>query len=160
MIGNGETDDDGIVATHIDSEDDFIYFLGQQRYSQGRQTVRLKIEQSNTPYNIFFGCISSQAIEKEISFYSPFVAGWFGGDDIYQHGPCFVGAKDHDYKSDNIRTNDVLQLTFNCEEKQIELFQERLNKRLTLSVNINEAPFPWQMLLVLAYQNDRVRIIP
>jgi hypothetical protein len=160
VIGYGQIDERGLVVTRIDSEERFVYFLGQQRYFQGRQTVRFKIEQSKTPYNIFFGCISTRAIEKQIYYTSPVVAGWFGYDEIRQHGSCHRSAKDHGYKSDDISTNDVLQLTFNCEEKQIELFQERSNKRHTLAVNIDRAPFPWQLLLVLTYRNDCVRIIP
>jgi hypothetical protein len=160
VIGNGKIDERGIVATHIGSEADYTHFIGEQLYSQGRQTVRFKIEQGKTPYNIFFGCISSQAIEQKIHYSSPLVVGWFGFNEIHQHGSYNTSAKDHGYRSDEVKTNDVLQLTFDCEKKQIELFQGRLNKSHTLAVNINEAPFPWQLLLLLTHPNDCVRIIP
>ena len=80
-------------------------------------------------------------------------------DEVYQHKVVNRNSKDHGYKSDEIKTNDVLQLTFDCEKRQIELFQERTNKRHTLAVNIDKAPFPWQLLLVLSRNNDSVRIL-
>jgi hypothetical protein len=157
--GDGKIDEQGLVAKCSGAGWQYLYLLGQQHYSQGRHTVRFKIELSGNPYNMFFGCISSQAIEKEIHFYSPLVVGWFGCDEIYQHGSCQRRAKDHGYRSDEIKTNNMLQLTFNCEEKQIELFQEQTNRRYTLAVNIDRAPFPWQLLLVLTHPNDCVRIM-
>ena len=65
----------------------------------------------------------------------------------------------HGYNGDEITTDDVLHLTFDCDRRQIELLHERKNKRHTLLVDIAQAPFPWQLLLVLDYLGDSVRIL-
>ena len=137
----------------------FTYFLGEQRYSEGRHTIRFRIEQSTIPYNIFFDCISSHLNDSEINFSSSFAVGWFGVDQVYQHAVVNRNSKEHGYKSSEIKTNDVLQLTFDCEKRQIELSEERTNKRHTLVVNIDKAPFPWRLLLVLNRSSDSVRIV-
>ncbi|CAF0942063.1 unnamed protein product [Adineta steineri] len=162
VIGPGKIIDDGLLAKCTGTDLDYAFILGQQVYSQDKQTIRFKIGQCKSPYNIFFGCISFQMIENEnkIHYYSPLTAGWFGCNEIYQHGAVNYNYKIHGYKSDEIASNDIVQLTFDCSQRQIELFHERTNKRHTLSVNIDEAPLPWKLLLVLNRHNDYVRILP
>ena len=67
---------------------------------------------------------------------------------------------DNGYDSSEIRTNDILSLTFDCEKQQIELYHERKNKTYKIQVDIGKAPFPWRLLVVLCHLNDCVRILP
>jgi hypothetical protein len=161
VTGPAKIKEEGLLAK-FNSETDmnFAYIFGQQYYSQGRQTVRFQIEQSSTPYNIFFGCTSSRTIKSEIRLYSSSIIGWFGYNQVCQHGFVNSNSEAHGYNSHEIVTNDVLYLTFNCEKRQLELFHERTNKRHLVTVNMDEAPFPWQLLLVLTNINDCVRILP
>ncbi len=160
VIGNAVLDEEGFVARHTSEDWNYEYVLGEQLYSHGRHTVLFKIEQNGTPYNIFFGCISSQAIQNKICIKSSYTVGWFGYNQIYQHGIHNCNSNLHGYNSNEFGTNDILHLTFDCEKQQIELFHEDTDKTHILRVNINKAPFPWQFLMVLSDKDDCVRILP
>jgi hypothetical protein len=160
VIGSVAIDELGLLAKHTSDDWNYEYVLGEQLYSEGRHTVHFKIEQSGTPYNIFFGCISSRANQNRISINSPFTAGWFGYNQVYQHGNRVSNSDGHGYNSNEIAANDTIHLIFDCEKKQIEFFHEDSNKRHVLRVNINKAPLPWQFLMVLTDKDDCVRILP
>ena len=159
VIGGVILDEDGHVAKHTKNDWNYEYVLGEQLYSEGRHTILFKIEQSGTPYNIFFGCISSEAIQSRISINSSFTVGWFGFNQVYQHGIRNGNPNSHGYNSNVIATNDVLYLSFDCDQKQIELFHEDTNKRHILTVDITKAPLPWQLLMMLTDKDDCVRIL-
>jgi hypothetical protein len=158
-IGDATLSEGGLLAVYSGLGIGHAYVLGQQLSCQGRQTVRLRIEKSGTPFDIFVGCMSSKPIESEIRVNSPSVSGWFGLNEVYQNGCVNRDPQVHGYESDLIMTNDVLHLTFDCQQRQIELFHERINKRHILPVNVNKAPFPWQLLIALRYTLDSVRIL-
>ena len=150
----------GLIAKHNGPDLDCAHIIGKQLYSQGCHTTRFKILKITLPYMLFFGCISSEGIPKSLNYSSPFVVGWFGHNEIYQHGIWNNNLDKYGYDSNEIQTNDILCLTFNCDQKQIELFHERINKTYKLSVNIDKAPFPWQILVVLTHEDDCVKILP
>ena len=160
VIGSVILDEGGLLAKHTSDDWNYEYVLGEQLYFEGRHTVQFKIEQSGTPYNIFFGCISSQASQNRISVNSPFTAGWFGYNHVYQHGTRIGNSDLHGYNSNEIATNDTVHLIFDCDKKQIEFFHEDTNKRHTLRISISKAPLPWQFLMVLTDKDDCVRILP
>ena len=159
VIGPAIINDEGFQARHHGANATFAYILGEQLYSKGQHTVRFKIEHSQAPYNIFFGCISAQTNSDHIHHDSAYVAGWFGHNEVRQHGTTNKNAPMHGYDSSKIETYDVLSLTFNCDQRQIELYPERSKTIHELSVNLDKAPLPWQLLVVLAYKNDCVRIL-
>jgi hypothetical protein len=160
VIGSMILNEGGLLAKHTNEDWNYEYVLGERLYSQGRHTIQFKIEQNGTPYNIFFGCISSQAIQHRISIKSSFTIGWFGYNQVYQHGIRNDNPNLHGYNSNEFATDDLVQLTFDCERKQIELFHEDTNKKHVLEIDITKAPFPWQLLMVLTDKDDCVRIIP
>jgi hypothetical protein len=160
VIGNAILNEGGLFAKHSNEDWNYEYILGEQLYSKGRHTLRFKIEQNGTPYNIFFGCISSRAIGNRISIQSLLSVGWFGYNQVYQHGTRNCNSKLHGYNSSEFSINDILHLTFDCEKKQIELFHEDTNKTHILRIDIKKAPFPWQLLMVLTDKDDCVRILP
>ncbi len=157
VLGNADIDEHGFLVKHMDASWKYVYIRGQQLYSQGRQVVRFKIEQMRRPSDCYFGCISSQLTDDKIEYDSSFALGWFGSKDLYQHG-VLVG--DSVSKDSNLKTNDILRLTFDCDHRQIELFHERINKTYEAQVNTDKSPFPWRFLIMLPCKNDCVRILP
>jgi hypothetical protein len=153
-------ENNGLIVKHIGPDLDYAHILGKQLYSQGRHTIQFKIIQSTHPYIIFFGCISSKIVQKSINYNSSSVVGWFGYNEIYQHATWNNNSTIHGYDSNEIQTNDILDLTFDCDQRYIELFHERMNKTHRLPVNIDKAPLPWQLLVVLVHENDCVKILP
>lgn len=159
VIGSTILDEGGSIAKHTSEDWNYEYILGEQLYFHGRHTILFKIEQSGAPYNIFFGCISSQGIQNRICIKSSHTAGWFGYNQVYQHGAHNNNPNLHGYSSTEFATNDILSLTFDCDKKQIELYHEDTNKNHILPINLNKAPFPWQFLMVLTDKDDCVKIL-
>lgn len=153
-------ENDGLIVRHTGPDFDYAHILGKQYYSQGRHTIRFELINSSQPYTIFFGCISSNMIQKTINFKSSCVVGWFGYNEIYQHGIWNNNVKQHGYDSNQIQTDDILHLTLDCDQRYIELFHERLKQTYKIAVNLEKAPFPWQFLVVLVHQDDCVKILP
>jgi hypothetical protein len=156
VLGAAELDEEGFLVKHIGANWERVRVLGQQLYSQGQHIVRFKIEQIQYPNDIYFGCISSQLTDDVIGYRSPFSVGWFGNKDLYQHG---FYSKDSNSQNSKLKINDILCLTFDCDNRQIKLFHERINKTYEAPVNIDKSPFPWQFLMVFADNNDCVRIL-
>jgi hypothetical protein len=104
--------------------------------------------------------MSSQIALKENVFKSQQAVGWFGFNQVYEHGHCTTNCQKYGYYSSKITNKDELHLIIDCDEKQIKLIHDRLKTTCTLSVNSELAPFPWQYLVVLCNSGDSVRILP
>ena len=152
--------ENGSVAKRIGSSSTLACFRGRLLYSKGCYLIRFRIEQSAKPYSIFFGCMSSQIPLKEDAFKCQHAVGWFGYNQVYEHGRCSTNCQKYGYYSSDITNNDELHLIIDCDETQIKLIHVRLKKTCTLSVNPKLAPFPWQYLVVLCNADDSVRILP
>ena len=86
VFGGVILEEEGTVVRHVGDYGEYVHILGERLYSQGRQVVRFKIEYEEDVYNIFFGCISSEAVNEEISYRSPASVGWFGCNQTFHHG--------------------------------------------------------------------------
>ncbi|CAF1207158.1 unnamed protein product [Rotaria sordida] len=159
--GNGLAiiEDGGLRIKHIDSDHKFIYFHGQKSYTDGCHTLKFKIEHSTSSYSTFIGICSSDINLRQIMYHLTVVVGWFNTTEVWQHGRCIRNTKFQGSKNDEIKTNDIIQLTIDCENKQIELFHERTNKKHTVIVDSNQTPLPWKILLALRRKNDCVKIL-
>ena len=160
--GLATIDDSNLRIKHADNDLKFVYCRGQQLYSQGRHTTRFKIEQGSGSYNIFIGICSSSIGLRQIIYNLAVVAGWFSNSEVWLHGRCNNNntSKVNGYRNDDIKINDIFELTIDCDKKQIELFHDRTNKRQMINVDPVKAPFPWHILLALRRRGDCVRILP
>jgi hypothetical protein len=150
----------GYLAKRVGSRVGFAHIRGRFLYSTGCYVIRFRIEQSAQPYRIFFGCMSSQGTLTDNAFQSPHAVGWFGFNQVYEHGRCTTNCQKYGYHSTTIENNDELHLILDCTKKEIRLFHERIKSMCKLSMNDNLAPFPWQYLVVLCNPGDSVRILP
>jgi hypothetical protein len=160
VVGPVSLESGGYIAEHVGPAWSYAYIRGHLLYSQGRRTITFKVEECNEPYLIFFGCISSQIDLEDDIFSSSAAVGWFGSNQVYDHGHYRSSLDKYDYHTYFIQTNDILHLTIDCERKKIMLLNRRLNTQCTLPVNINKIPFPWQLLIVMLQNGDCVRILP
>ena len=158
LLGPVTKGDGDYLIRHIGSTFEYAYARGRFMYSAGCHTVRFRIERGSKPYEIFFGCMSSSVSLKERAFDCLQSVGWFGFDQVYEHGHCATNCQKYQYKSNDIHENDELQMIIDCDKKQIRLFHERLKKTNQLSVSTSLAPLPWQFLIALFHPNDAVRI--
>ncbi|CAF4951581.1 unnamed protein product [Rotaria sp. Silwood1] len=114
----------GLRIKHIDGDHKFIYFRGQKSYTNGCHTLQFKIEHSTGSYDTFIGICSSDINLRQIMYHLTVVASWFNTTEVWLHGRRIKNTKRQGSKNDEIKTNDIIQLTIDCENKQIELFHE------------------------------------
>jgi hypothetical protein len=158
-LGPAILENGGLLVKHTGPTGNYAYIFGDVRYSYGDHTIRLKIENCHLPYRIFLGCTSFQRGFTPISFLSPDIMGWFELNQVYENGRCRSNSRKYNYNSFMMKTNDILHITFDCDQKQIKLFNERLNTTSKLLVNTNKLPYPWRLLLALVDEKDCVRIL-
>jgi hypothetical protein len=153
-------DDDGLRIKHNDRDLKYIYCRGHELYSQGRHTVKFRVEKCAGSCNLFIGISSSSIGLQLLIYHLTVVVGWFSNNAVWQHETRSKNAELHEYNNDDIKTNDVFELILDCEKKQIELFRERTNTRQTIQIDTDKSPFPWCILLALRRKDDCVRILP
>ncbi len=155
-----KVEEGGYLARHVGFSCTAACVRGRFLYSKGHHFIGFKLVKVKQPYCIFFGCISSKTALHENIFQSPACIGWFGSNQVYEHGHCSSSSQEYGYNSTKFRTNDELYLIISCDSKKIQLVHERLNIAWALSVNPDLVPFPWQYLMVLCNPGDSVRILP
>ncbi|CAF0764664.1 unnamed protein product [Adineta ricciae] len=159
VLGAVKLEDKGHLAKQMLTGRKHSYIQGQSLYSTGRHVVRIKIEKYKQPYHIFFGCKSSETVLKGEMEKSVDVVGWFGFNQVYEHGQCSSNCKKHKYKSNLIQQGDVIHVIFDCNERTMCLFNSRLNITNKLKVNVNNTPYPWRLLIILSHKDDCVRML-
>ncbi len=90
------------------------------------------------------------------SYQSPSSYGWSNRSQIF--GAGLTGLTGREQNGDAAQ-NDIIMLVIDCEQRKIELKNERSNRIMELPVDINKCPFPWQLHLNLHEANTRVRIL-
>lgn len=159
-FGPVDIEDSGYLAKCVGLQGISTHIRGRFLYSQGTYVIRFKIEQSTRPYEIFLGCMSSRGLLTDAAYRSFYAVGWFGYDQVYEHGRCTTNCRKYQYRSALIQKHDELSLILDCDKAKIYLVHERNKTTCTLSVNTQLAPLPWQFLVVLCCPGDAVRILP
>lgn len=113
----------------------------KSEYSSGLHSLRFKIEQYEPNSSILFGIVSKGVFEGTDPFENPTLYGWTGNNMVYRAGNQYSGY--HGYKSD-IKSDDVLLLTVDCDREMITLTNERTHRTYELEVDTTKCPYPWQ----------------
>ncbi|CAF3669862.1 unnamed protein product [Rotaria sp. Silwood1] len=143
------------------------YIRGNQSYSNGIHTIRIKFEKtesSNINNNewspwIFIGICST--IDKsafgDVRYHKLRSAcGWSTNGDIWINGM----GKRIQWPGIPIE-NDIIQLTIDCDQKTLTLFNERTHEK-TKQIQIDyqdKTLFPWCFYLVMANQGYKLRLL-
>lgn len=150
--GKAIFEDNGRVVVVQESSVYYSEVRGKNEYTTGRHTLVFKLEKLNG-WNLF-GIISKRDPLQEHSYNSPSCYGWYNGDQfVYRNGEN-VGGQGHDAIE-----NDVIKLVIDCDQRSIQLTNERTNRTIELFVDINKCPFPWQLHLNLNLPPTRIRIL-
>jgi hypothetical protein len=152
VSGTAQIKENGCLVVK-DSSAKHTEVRGRGEYSTGRHTFRFRVEQLVQNGWILFGTISKSEPMKLNSHCSSSTYGWSNQNQTY-------GVTQHSSRSnDDIIQNDTVILLINCDQRKIELKNERTNSTLEMSVDINKCPFPWQLHLNLHAANTHVRIL-
>ncbi|CAF3784218.1 unnamed protein product [Rotaria sp. Silwood1] len=143
----------GLRIKHIDGDHKFIYFRGQKSYTNGCHTLQFKIEHSTGSYDTFIGICSSDINLRQIMYHLTVVASWFNTTEVWLHGRRIKNTKRQGSKNDEIKTNDIIQLTIDSCPAQSSLitFDD-----IITTTSISGIPVPsgynrlnWQNVLVV-----------
>ncbi|CAF1167184.1 unnamed protein product [Didymodactylos carnosus] len=166
VCGNAILEDNGLIATQIINYHHYCEIRGTNVYSTGIHRLQLKIERrrrsralNNGNDWIFIGIIWSSTPMQERSFDSPTAYGWAGQKQVYLKGNV-ANIEGYGGWDSDLCENDTVELIMNCNEKKIQLFNQRTNKLYEILIDIvTGCPFPWQLHVNLYYPDDLLRIL-
>jgi hypothetical protein len=140
VCGDAQINDNGRLIVKIPGGHTEI--RGKGEYNTGRHMFRFQV-----------GIISKSQTMQITSYSSPSTYGWDTQNQIW------IGGQNRRGPSGDAAQNDIIMLVIDCEQRKIELKNERSNRIMELPVDINKCPFPWQLHLNLHEANTRVRIL-
>jgi hypothetical protein len=147
-------EENGQVAIH-DNSTNYSEVRGKNDYSSGRHEIRLRIDQSGDGWT-FLGINSKSTPLKNVSYLSKSAYGWTNNNHYWLNGECQPNRTNARIE---MKSNDIISLIFDCENRKILMINERTNGKYELTVNIDYCPFPWQLHAILYEANSRVRIL-
>jgi uncharacterized coiled-coil protein SlyX len=149
--GKADFEEGGKVVSLTQPQDVYTEIRGKYEYTTGRHTIALKVEQL-TGW-ILFGIISKSTALQVHSYTSPSCYGWYNGSHfVYTGGQCVGG------QGSDVAVDDTIQLVIDCNNRLIQLINERTGQKLELAVDVEKCPYPWQLHLNLNEAPTRVRI--
>lgn len=159
VCGHVLLDEKGLLARHAGSYR-FAECRGMNVYSSGIHRITLTLRhQTMNKYNIFLGIVWAGSPMQEKSFELPTAYGWSGQSQVFFKGTPTPIIGYGGYDSD-MSTNDMVELTLNCQLSFISLFNHRTKKIYEIPVDTQEGcPLPWQLHVNLHGPDDYVRII-
>lgn len=155
-IGDIRIEDCGCVAVHGSSLSSGEV-RGKQEYSSGKRKLRLKIERNPSRTAIIIGIISKSTPIRSNSQRASSFYGWASTGHYYRCGflqnsvdPFLIYANNE---------NDIIALTINADDQSIQYTNERTTDTKHLNIDTKRCPFPWQLSVNLAGDNDQLRIL-
>ena len=126
---------------------------GKTEYEIGNCTIRFRIEQLIQNELISFGIISkTEQIQNDL-YTSSSSYGWSNQNQIY------IGGKLNNQQTIEIIQNDIVELLIDCDQKKIQLKNERLDRTMELDIDTEICPFPWLYYVNLQTSNTHLRIL-
>lgn len=127
---------------------------GKNEYQIGSHTIRFRVEQLIQNGWIAFGIIDTKSERTPNNLCTSSSSyGWSNQNQIYVAGQLT------DEETIEIIQNDIVELFIDCEQQKIGLKNERSDRIMELSIDIDKCPFPWQYYINLHTANTHVRIL-
>ncbi len=133
-----------------------ISFASQYPYMNGIHHIRLSVDKFNYPLSWAFVGIISEGIRiqntENLNYLNRSSFGWHLGRQsiIYDRQT----STSHNYDGRNIRQGDILIIIIDCNQKTIEIKNERTLNTHMISINSNYCPLPWLFAINFNYQNQ------
>jgi hypothetical protein len=153
VYGNILLSADGLMGLCTGSLWDGSCISGIGRYSSRIHHIRFRIDKKNSIY-LFFGIIT--ATQKLIGTISS-VNSAYGWWDL---GSTIVNGKSKDRNSRRIiSSGDEITLIMDCDNRVIQLEHHRTNTIDSLSIDLQQCPFPWKIVIRLDSEHDCIKIL-
>jgi hypothetical protein len=152
FYGSAILSEKGLVAKNVD--DDYSRICGINQYSSGVHQIHFRIEE-RTNSCPFLGIISLLEELNLRKITLPSANGWSDLDYIIVNGKS-QGAS---VSNRIIQSGDEVTLILDCDNREILLEHHRTNRLVRQSIDIEECPFPWKILVALSSRNGSIRIL-
>lgn len=149
FAGHVKLSENGLVATCVG----FSSICGMKLYTTGAHRIQFRINAKKND-GLFFGILSSTKQITARATELPSAYGWRDYTRTIINGSLHPKA----YREKNIERGDLITLTIDCDNAEILLTHHDLKHKLRLSVNLNECPLPWK-LLVSSFGGDTIAIL-
>jgi hypothetical protein len=152
FYGPAIVSEQGLVAKNVD--DDYSRICGIKQYSSGVHQIHFRIDE-RTNSCPFLGIISSLEELNLRKITLPSANGWSDLDYT------IINGKSQAIPVSNriIQSHDEVTLTLDCDNQEILLEHHRTNRLVRQSIDIQQCPFPWKILVALSSRNGSIRII-
>jgi len=127
---------------------------GKNEYFNGRYKIDFRIEEFPVKGWIFFGIVSKSQRMQYNSYSLSSSYGWATGNYSFIAGQL-INEQTYD-----VIQNDIITLWIDCYQQKIQIKNQRTNRQMELSIDINKCPFPWLFHINLSRTPNRIRIIP
>jgi hypothetical protein len=154
-IGDVRIEDNGYVAVCGTSMNNGEV-RGKQEYTTGKHRLRFRFEKKSAEW-IFIGIISKATPMKQNSYESRSSYGWISCNYYYAGG--LVTKKGDIFSIDDNIENDTIEFLINATARTLQYTNERTNQTHQMWVDIQSCPLPWQVLVHLAGDENRIRLL-
>ncbi|CAF4524431.1 unnamed protein product [Rotaria sp. Silwood2] len=132
-----------------------VSFASQYPYMTGVHRLRLSIDTFDYSSSWAFVGIISEGVRLENTEYQNYLNrssfGWHIGRQsiIYDRQTSTT----HNYDGRDIRQGDILKIIIDCNQKTIEIKNERTLNTHLIYINSNHCPLPWLFAVNFNYKN-------
>jgi hypothetical protein len=145
---------DGLMVTCLaDNDVNGSTARGILCYSSGTHNITFRIQRKKSKY-VFFGIATYDQAKSQLTFAAPSVHGWWELD-------CHIkgGTLKGKVSTITIQTGDEVTLVLDCDHRAIHFKHHRTCQAVTMPIDLQKCPFPWQILVTLNDAGDCVRIL-
>ncbi|CAF0950343.1 unnamed protein product [Didymodactylos carnosus] len=158
VCGTIEVRENGSLACNVNK--DFFgchsSVFGTNLYSTDIHAIPMRIEKMTNC--MFFGIISATTAHTSNRSYKLHTSyGW----DTYKKHAYLNGNRKDDYNNwdGNIIEADIIVLLIDCNEKRIQLVNNRTKSQYEMPIDIKCCPFPWRLNVNIGGHDNRIRIL-
>ena len=122
-------------------------------YSKDIHHIRFRIEQKRDKF-LFIGITTLEQANSQLGHAAPSVNGCWDLD-------CFIknGELNPEPNLTSIQTGDEVTFVLDCNGRQISFNHHRTQQTIQIPIDLAKCPFPWQILISLTNEGDRIRIV-
>ncbi|CAF2566185.1 unnamed protein product [Rotaria sp. Silwood2] len=142
----------GFAAKNIG--DDYSRICGINQYSSGVHRIHFRIDE-RTNSCPFLGIISSLEGLSLRKITLPSANGWSDLDYAVVNGKSLSTC----ISNKTIQSGDEVTLILDCDNREILLEHHRTNRLIRQSIDVQECPFPWKILVALSPRNGSIRVL-
>lgn len=154
--GGLKTRDDSLYA--LNSIRGSGYIWTEPDYIYGVHRIRFRMKKASQSFITSFNIISGSSLkDTNVADIGQSLYGWSSADRFHPSDASVNPPKITDLEGRNLLN---IELTIDCEEREIRYFNEDSMITRSAKVNLTKCPFPWKIIFYVYDKNDSVELLP